>query len=181
MTQVTSTLEELSVQIRSIVQAGGPYDQQFCSVIADVLALSLNDATWIPSELTVADPEHYRREVMHEDAEGLFTIACLTWAPGQATPIHDHRSWGVIGVAEGVLRSETFDRTADGRLAPRAETNYIGLHSVTMVDPFDTAVPDIHRLASATDEKSVSIHIYGCSLAEINLHRYDLNGQVIEG
>jgi predicted metal-dependent enzyme (double-stranded beta helix superfamily) len=32
------------------------------------------------------------------------------WGPGQTTPIHDHRVWGLIGMLRGSEYSQGFER-----------------------------------------------------------------------
>jgi len=36
------------------------------------------------------------------------------WQPQQWTPIHDHGTWGVVGVVEGVLQESAYMRTDSG-------------------------------------------------------------------
>ena len=49
-------------------------------------------------------PDRYARRLLHRDPAGRYTVLVLAWAPGQATPIHDHPNlWSVEGVLEGEL------------------------------------------------------------------------------
>jgi len=48
--------------------------------------------------------QKYTRHLLHADAEDRFSLLALVWKPGQGTPIHDHPSWGVIGVLRGRMR-----------------------------------------------------------------------------
>ena len=49
------------------------------------------------------DTQMYARNAIHlGDADGVSLFA-LVWLPGQWTPIHDHGTWGVVGILEGVL------------------------------------------------------------------------------
>ncbi|MAJ28453.1 MAG: hypothetical protein CMJ92_03520, partial [Planctomycetes bacterium] len=45
--------------------------------------------------------QKYTRHLLHADPEDRFSLLALVWKPGQGTPIHDHPSWGVIGVLRG--------------------------------------------------------------------------------
>jgi predicted metal-dependent enzyme (double-stranded beta helix superfamily) len=40
----------------------------------------------------------YARRLMHKDPQGRFVIIVMTWGPGHGTPIHDHGTWGVVGM-----------------------------------------------------------------------------------
>src|SRR5215831_1390329 len=48
-----------------------------------------------------ADPTHYRQHILYVADDARFSVVALVWLPGQATPIHDHVSWCVVGVHQG--------------------------------------------------------------------------------
>ena len=61
-------------------------------------------------------PEQYARNLIFAGDDDCLSLFTLVWAPGQWTPIHDHGTWGVVGVVEGVLEEQSFvrvDRDAD--------------------------------------------------------------------
>jgi 3-mercaptopropionate dioxygenase len=49
-----------------------------------------------------ADGAHYARHLIHDADDGSLSLYSIVWQPGQWTPVHDHGSWGVVGVVEGV-------------------------------------------------------------------------------
>src|SRR6185369_16517064 len=60
-----------------------------------------------------SDPNHYTRNAIHLDPNGRLSLFALVWLPGQWTPVHDHGSWGVVGVLEGLLEERAY-MAADG-------------------------------------------------------------------
>ena len=62
-----------------------------------------------------SDPHHYARNAVQIGDE--LSLYALVWLPGQWTPVHDHGSWGVVGVIEGALHERAWLRTSpdDGR------------------------------------------------------------------
>jgi 3-mercaptopropionate dioxygenase len=81
------------------------------------------------------------------------------------TRIHDHVTWCVFGVIQGVEHEELFD--ADLRLVGRSD-NHVG-----EVSGF--APPgDIHRVHNTSDGTAISIHIYGTDVTRIgsSVRRY---------
>ena len=48
------------------------------------------------------DPLRYRQHVLHVAEDGLYSIVSLVWLPTQETPVHDHVSWCVVGVHQGI-------------------------------------------------------------------------------
>ena len=111
------------------------------------------------------DPHHYARNavfVCPEDGISLFT---MVWNPGQWTPVHDHGTWGVVGVVKGALEERNFiridDRSKDdeGIVLKRGGVSILHENSVTTFVPnpdhiHKTGVPD-------TREQTVTLHLYG--------------------
>src|SRR4051812_1482847 len=55
-----------------------------------------------------SDPQHYARNALHISPDRSLSLYALVWLPGQWTPVHDHGSWGVVGVVAGVLEERAF-------------------------------------------------------------------------
>ena len=51
----------------------------------------------------------YRSHTLHVEPDGAFSITALVWRPGQLTRIHDHLTWCVFGVIQGVEYEELYD------------------------------------------------------------------------
>ena len=56
---------------------------------------------WLPAELSQPHPEHYQQYLLYADARENFSVVSFVWGPGQATPIHNHTVWGLIGMLRG--------------------------------------------------------------------------------
>lgn len=114
-----------------------------------------------------APGEHsYRQHVVHVHPEGRYSIVSLVWEPGQATPIHDHRCWCVVGVLDG--------RERESRYALHAEhgKEWLAELGTAFYEPGDVCrlVPpdeDIHRVGNASGARTISMHIYGANIAEV--------------
>ena len=103
----------------------------------------------------VGDPAHYRQHVLHVAGNGAFSLVALVWLPGQATPIHDHLSWCVVGVHTGE-EHETRYRLDGDRLVVTGE-DLAGPGTVTGLLP----PGDIHRVTSTGPATTISLHVYG--------------------
>ncbi len=122
------------------------------------------------------DDDCYRQHILHVDPEGLFSIVSLVWMPGQETVIHDHITWCVVGVHQG-NEEETLYRLVDNGLEP--EHLVRSGHSVNGEGTTSYFVPpgDIHRVCNSSDQKVISIHVYGADIAARGTsvrRRYDL-------
>jgi predicted metal-dependent enzyme (double-stranded beta helix superfamily) len=109
-----------------------------------------------PDVLTSAQragsPAGYVAHPLHVEPDGSFSIIALVWRPGQITRIHDHITWCVFGVIQGVEHEELFD----------ADLDLIGESDNHVGDVSGFAPPgDIHRVHNTTDATAISIHVYG--------------------
>ena len=133
-----------------------------------------------PSFITAAhrrpDPMHYARHRLHVASDGSLSLFAIVWQPGQWTPVHDHGSWGVVGVVEGVLEERNYMasdgeiRSDSGIRLKRGGTILLGVGSVTSFVPN----PDhIHMTGVPETRKPVlSLHLYGRNMN--SFHVYDV-------
>ena len=141
---------------------------------APLLAALVAEDDWLPEAFAQPDPERYRQYLLHCDSAERFSVVSFVWGPGQTTPIHDHRVWGLVGVLRGAELVQRFTRAKDGALrsvdAPQ-------LLKAGQVDGFGPALGDIHRVANAHDDRvSISIHVYGANIGAVERATYGLDG-----
>jgi predicted metal-dependent enzyme (double-stranded beta helix superfamily) len=152
----------LTSAVRAAVQAGGP-----ASGVADRVATALARHLPRPEQLLTAvqlagDPAGYQSHPVHVEPDGSFSIAVMVWRPGQLTPVHDHVSWCVTGVLQGIEYEEIFGLRPDGSLvALTRRENQPG--TVAGFAP----PGDIHRVRNSGDGVAVSMHVYGADLARL--------------
>jgi len=100
----------------------------------------------------------YRSHALHVEPDRSFSVVALVWSPGQMTRIHDHLTWCVFGVIEGVEHEELFD----------AYLSLIGRNDNRVGDIGGFAPPgDIHRVCNTDATTAISIHIYGTDVTRI--------------
>ena len=66
--------------------------------MADRLRLHLPTPDLLTAEQRYRDPLRYSSHLLHAESDGSFSVVALVWRPGQATPIHDHVTWYVVGI-----------------------------------------------------------------------------------
>ena len=129
---------------------------------------------WLPPAFAEPDPARYRQFLLHADARGRFSVVSFVWAPGQATPIHDHTVWGLIGMLRGAEYSQGYKAAPDGSLAPDGAPVQLLPGSVEAVSP---TVGDIHQVRNAyNDRVSISIHVYGADIGAVQRSVYAEDG-----
>lgn len=130
---------------------------------------------WLPDVFAAPDPARYRQYLLHLDPRGRFSVVSFVWGPGQATPIHDHRVWGLVGVLRGAERNQSYARGEKGGLEPLGRPELLGPGVVAAVSP---SIGDIHSVANAHgDRVSISIHVYGGDIGSIERATYDVTGR----
>lgn len=130
---------------------------------------------WLPEDCTQPRPERYSQYLLHADARQRFSVVSFVWGPGQATPVHDHRTWGLIGMLRGAETAQGFARAPDGRLLPEGAPVRLEPGQVEAVSP---RVGDIHQVSNAyADRTSISIHVYGGNIGAVRRAVYADDGQ----
>ena len=131
-------------------------------IVAELLAPFLHVDDLLTPEQQEPDATNYRQHVLHVELDGSFSIAALVWLPGQATPIHDHVSWCVVGVYKGTERETCYQMRGSGDDAYLVVTGT----NLNVRGTVHALVPpgDIRSVANASDGVAVSLHVYGVDL-----------------
>lgn len=143
--------------------------------IAPLMLDLLREAhTFLEPQHFRSDPSHYARNLVYDAPDARLSLYCLVWLPGQWTPVHDHGSWGVVGIVEGVLEERSYVRLSPDRgadqdidlvrggvilLAPGAVTSFVPNPDHIHV----TGVPPERQRAT-------SLHLYGRSMKSFNIY-----------
>lgn len=129
---------------------------------------------WLPEELAQPSPERYQQFLLHADSRQRFSVVSFVWGPGQRTPIHDHRVWGLIGMLRGAEYSQGFARSESGALIPAGDAIRLEPGQVEAVSP---RIGDVHEVSNAYDDRvSISIHVYGANIGAVKRAVYLADG-----
>ena len=139
-----------------------------------LLAQLVSHDDWLPEDFALPHPERYQQYLLHADSRQRFSVVSFVWGPGQSTPIHDHRVWGLIGMLRGAEHSQHFARHPDGTLVPEGRRAKLALGQVEAVSP---VIGDIHQVSNAFDDQvSISIHVYGANIGAVRRAVYQADG-----
>jgi 3-mercaptopropionate dioxygenase len=164
MTRSEVGLSGLLDGIRSAVAAHADWADT-ARLVADQLRQHLPRADVLSAEQRLGSPDGYLSHTLHVEPDGSFSIVALVWRPGQVTRIHDHLTWCVFGVIQGVEREELFD----------ADLNLLGSSENHVGEVSSFAPPgDIHRVHNTAHTTAISIHIYGTDVTRVgsSVRRY---------
>ena len=150
-------LADLTAGVRSAIRSGhGP--DLITRTVANHLRRHLPGPEILTAEQRLGDPRQYLAHMLHVEPDGSFSIVALVWRPGQRTRIHDHISWCVFGVIQGIEYEELFDENL----------NRVGTNENYPGDVSGFAPPgDIHRVRNVGETTAISLHIYGADLSRV--------------
>jgi 3-mercaptopropionate dioxygenase len=157
MPEQQTQLGELVPAVREAIGAHADWGET-AELVAEALRRHLPTADVLTAEQRRGDPDTYQAHRLYIEPDGSFSIIALVWRPGQVTRIHDHLTWCVFGVIQGVEHEELFD----------ADLNLLGESANQTGDVSGFAPPgDIHRVRNVGDETAISIHIYGTDVTRV--------------
>ncbi|HYM91440.1 MAG TPA: hypothetical protein VEW91_07400, partial [bacterium] len=156
---------------RKIVrEAGG--EQVVTEKVATRLRSLLQEPHVLNPRYTRPKPDNYVLYPVWVEPGGSFSIAAAVWNVGQVTPVHDHGTWGVIGIYQGIEREIRYKPAVVGgeRRFKETEERDIGERQVIVCCTSDQ---DIHRVSCGSNRPCVGIHVYGADIGAIQRHVYE--------
>jgi 3-mercaptopropionate dioxygenase len=137
--------------------------QRTSELVAAELRQHLPAADILAAADQAGDPDGYRCHVLHVEADGSFSVTAMVWRPGQVTPIHDHVTWCVFGVIQGIEYEELYTLAADGSCLEEAGRSRNAAGDVSGFAP----PGDIHRVRNIGDDTAISLHVYGADITRL--------------
>jgi predicted metal-dependent enzyme (double-stranded beta helix superfamily) len=164
LTSPTATRAELAglvTDVRAVIDRHTD-GRQIARLVADALRPRLPTPDLLTAEERAGDPWTYQSHLLHVEPDGAFSIVAVVWRAGQVTPIHDHLTWCVVGVIQGVEQEELF-ACPTGEYLVRVGDNANPEGSVSGFAP----PGDIHRVHNPADHTAISLHIYGTDISRV--------------
>jgi predicted metal-dependent enzyme (double-stranded beta helix superfamily) len=164
VTGTRSPLTDLVTGVRAVVSRRANWSDT-AELVGEQLREHLPGPEVLTADQRLGSPDGYRAHTLYVEPDGSFSIVGLVWRPGQLTRIHDHVTWCVVGVLQGVEHEELFDE--DLELLAVSES-HVG--DVTCFAP----PGDIHRVHNTGSITAISLHIYGTDVDRIgsSVRRY---------
>jgi 3-mercaptopropionate dioxygenase len=164
-----TALNDLVTAVRTAVGRRANWAET-ARLVATELERHLPSPDVLTEEQRAGNTDGYRSHVLHAEPDGTFSIQALVWRPGQTTPIHDHLTWCVFGVIQGIEYEELFVlHEANGCLVESGS-------SVNRTGDVNGFAPpgDIHRVRNAGGRTAISIHVYGTDVSRVgsSVRRY---------
>lgn len=165
----TAKLRDFVQDFTRLVDASIDDEERILSEGRPLLEKLVETDDWLPVFATVPHEAFYRQYLLHCDPLERFSMVSFVWGPGQKTPIHDHTTWGMIGMLRGQERSRSYERTSNGM-----QEQSIEILSPGQVDIVSPTHGDIHQVSNVSDtDTAISIHVYGGNIGKIARHVYN--------
>lgn len=125
------------------------------------------------------DPEQgFAINILHEEPDHSLLVEAIVWLPGRGVKPHNHRTWGVVVGLDGLETNVNWQRRDDGSRPGYADL--VARHEIA-VGPGDVVAflpDDIHSVRNDGATPTLSLHIYGKSLAHIDRSEFDPDAKV---
>jgi len=172
---LTPAIAALAADVATVVRSDAPAIE-VSRQVADTLTPFLAMPDLLDADQTRGRADCYTQHVLYVDPASRFSIVSLVWMPGQRTVIHDHVSWCVVGVYQGV-EQETLYRLVDDGLEPAHLVRTGQSANLAAMTSFFAPPGDIHEVCNASDDTVISVHVYGADVSTLGTsirRRYDL-------
>ena len=163
-------LEE-NQDFRAIVNRGKPH-----------LSRLLADMKWLTPRYYEPRQGGSVQYLLNKSSVGRYTITSVVFWQGYCTAVHNHGTWGLIGIWSGEEQEERFKQIDDGSRA-----DYVQLRSTSTSTNTPGSIchlippnEEIHRIRTVSLEPSYSIHVYGGDIFSKARQQYDLETGAIK-
>jgi predicted metal-dependent enzyme (double-stranded beta helix superfamily) len=164
-------LRDFIQKFTALIDEAGDDEPRVLAAGEPLLAELVGHDDWLPQDYARAGADTYRQYLLYCDPRERFSLVSFVWGPGQATPVHDHTVWGMIGMLRGAETCEEFGCAALGEPLRTEARHALKPGEIDKVSP---RIGDIHRVSNAlADRASISIHIYGANIGAVNRHVFD--------
>ncbi len=164
-------VDEEKQNFRAIVNRGKP-----------LLGRLLSDMKWLAPRYYEPRQGASVQYLLDKSSVGKFTITSVVFSQGYCTPVHNHDTWGLIGIWRGEEQEERFKRTDNGTRTGHVELRPAGTMTNTPGSICHLIPPDeeIHRIRTVSPEPSCSVHVYGGDIFGKTRQQYDLETGAIK-
>jgi len=143
--------------------------------VRPLLAKLLAEREIVPDQYRQPLPNKYAQYLLYKPADGAFVVIAFIWGPSQASPVHDHQVWGLVGQMEGSVQERRYRRLDDGSNPDRADLQLIDTvvcHPGEIGFVYPPAA-DIHDVSNPFNEVAITIHVYGADIGQQERFLYE--------
>jgi 3-mercaptopropionate dioxygenase len=158
---------EFIADAREIMEAPGGVPDREAAVrrLEPVLRRAMDGPGWTDDRYAAAMEGGRRGFDYYRNPDGSLFVYGVLFRHGHPTPVHDHVTWGLIGVFSGEQRTARYRRRDDGSTPGRCSVELLADEVLTHGATYPLLPPhDIHRIEVVSPGDGLSIHVLGADL-----------------
>jgi 3-mercaptopropionate dioxygenase len=160
-------VRELVADARRIMEVPGGIADREAAVrqLQPLLERALAGPGWTDPEFAATVDGGRRGFEYHRSPDGTLFVYGVLFRHGHPTPVHDHVTWGLIGVHSGEQRTARYRRRDDGSTPGRCSVELVRDEVLTHGATYALLPPhDIHSIEVVSPGDGLSIHVLGADL-----------------
>jgi len=143
-------IEDLLGQIQS--------DRLLIQGICPLVRRLLTSSTWIQLSGLEPDPDlGWAVQTLYDEPDFPLTVQMVSWLPDQVSPIHNHGTWGIVAIINGVEKNQFWDRVGDRKFPDKIKP--VGDRTLGAGEIIGFTSAAIHSIRAI--EATTSFNIYG--------------------
>lgn len=142
--------------------------------VTPIVEKMATDTSWVQPAYYECDEEQgFGINILNEEPDHTLLVEVICWLPGRGVVPHDHQTWGVVVGIDGVEINVDWHRLDDGTKSGFADLEPTRETEVTRGTVCTLMPDDIHGVRNDGDVPSVSLHVYGRTLARLDRSEFD--------
>ena len=180
-TRVFQTFLDQGPEQKQIIEEGRDIVKELVSApgwLNETLERLILDNDFLDGQWHSVDPNEI---TLFRSSDRSFSVRAFIWEPRRFYPIHDHGSWGLVGVYFNQARERKFERIDDGSIEGQGEVRLtgegiLGKGGTTYVLPINDG---IHQVEAVDDLAAVTIHVYGKPVRTGYIQLYNVHNHTV--
>jgi len=152
---------------RRIMEATGGVRDREAAVheLEPLLRRAMDGPGWTDERYAAAMEGGRRGFEYYRNPDGSLFVYGVLFRHGHPTPVHDHVTWGLIGVFSGEQRTARYRRKDDGSTPGHCSVEVVADDVLRHGATYPLLPPhDIHRIEVVSPGEGLSIHVLGADL-----------------
>ena len=175
--EATYGVKDFVEDARRIMEVpGGVADRaEAVSCLEPLLKRALEGPGWTDEQYATTVDGGRSGYVYYRNDESSLLVYGVLFRHGYPTPVHDHVTWGIIGVHSGEQRTTRYLRRDDGSTPGRCSVELSADEVLTRGATYALIPPhDIHRIEIVSPGEGLSIHVLGADLKRQRRRIFDV-------
>ncbi len=137
-------------------------EQQILLLVRPLVRRLLTSSYWIQGEYTWPNAQQgWSVSTLYDEVDFPLTIQMVVWLPGQVSSVHNHGTWGIVGIISGEEKNLFWRRNPD--LNAPHQIKQVGEKILRAGDIISLMSETIHSIEVIGDEPVISFNIYGAT------------------